>query len=114
MEIGPPSFMANESSVGGGQAVPMEGVTETGKNFTNPMYEAMTGGDEASNASSYEVPMKTGGDPPPPVMAVLSPSAMMQRSSPTLQLRRKELSPSSTDTGKDTQQLVVEEDNSEC
>lgn len=115
----------------------MEGninLTERSKNhnFTNPMYDAMTGSngadeEETSQKDLYEVPIDTskGGSEyhkspfspsngvEPPRLAVLSPSAMMQRSSPTLQIRQKELSPSSTDTGKDTQKLV-EEDNSEC
>lgn len=114
----------------------MEGgvnLVETGKNhnFSNPMYDAMTGTTtETENGSAkdlYEVPIDTSKGAPeyaqssfspgngvdPPKLAVLSPSAIMQRSSPTLQIRQKELSPSSTDTGKDTQKLV-EEDNSEC
>lgn len=47
-------------------------------------------------------------------LAILSPSAILQKSAPTLNLRPKELSPSSRDTGKDTQSLVTEDDNSEC
>lgn len=47
-----------------------------------------------------------------PVSAILAPSSITHKSSPTLQLRTKELDPSA-DTGKDTQQLV-EEDKSDC
>lgn len=48
-----------------------------------------------------------------PVSAILAPSSITHKqSSPTLQLRNKELDPSA-DTGKDTQQLV-EEDKSDC
>lgn len=49
-----------------------------------------------------------------PVSAILAPSSITHRtSSPKLQIRPRELNPSNTDTGKDTQQLV-EEDKSEC
>ena len=83
-------------------------VAESGKkhNFSNPMYEAMSGAEPPSAPS--ELPA----EPEPPHPAVLSPSSVLQRSSPTIQIRQKELSPTS-DTGKDTQKLV-EEDNSEC
>lgn len=50
-----------------------------------------------------------------PVSAILAPSSITHRTSPQLHLRPKELSPSSHDTGKDTQLLVEEEeDKSEC
>lgn len=69
--------------------------------------------------------------PPPPSttsttskLAILSPSAILHKSGgggggggggpSLLNLRPKELSPSSRDTGKDTQSLVTEDDNSEC
>lgn len=48
-----------------------------------------------------------------PVSAILAPSSITHRTSPQLNLRPKELSPSSHDTGRDTQ-LLVEEDKSEC
>lgn len=81
-----------------------------------------------SNKGLYEVPLDTSktkgfgvenqessnGTTQAPALAVLSPTAMMQKASPNIQLRKKELSPSSNDTGKDTQKLVVEDDNSEC
>lgn len=47
-----------------------------------------------------------------PVSAILAPSSITHKTSPTLQLRTKKLDPSA-DTGKDTQQLV-EEDKSDC
>ncbi|KAA0193938.1 hypothetical protein HAZT_HAZT000341, partial [Hyalella azteca] len=52
--------------------------------------------------------------PTPSKLAILSPSAILQKTAPSLNLRPKELSPSSRDTGKDTQSLVTEDDNSEC
>lgn len=70
------------------------------------------------SAGIYEVPTdvsKTKSATGPftePVSAILAPSSITHKSSPTLQLRTKELDPSA-DTGKDTQQLV-EEDKSDC
>lgn len=102
-------------------------------NFSNPMYDAMGSMEGASTEQSggkglYEVPLDankakglsaenqetSNGTTQAPALAVLSPSAMMQKASPNIQIRKKELSPSSNDTGKDTQKLVVEDDNSEC
>ncbi|CAL4066593.1 unnamed protein product [Meganyctiphanes norvegica] len=140
VEIGPPSFMEGSDGANG---VPIDGVVKMddigGKNhnFSNPMYEAMgsmeAAADQAASKGLYEVPLdnskaastkgfdleagqgKDGSkDNGIPTLAILSPSAMMHRASPTINLRHKELSPSSTDTGKDTQKLVVEDDNSEC
>lgn len=49
-----------------------------------------------------------------PVSAILAPSSITHRTpSPKLQIRPRELNPSNTDTGKDTQQLV-EEDKTDC
>lgn len=48
-----------------------------------------------------------------PVSAILAPSSITHRTSPQLNLRARELSPSAHDSGKDTQQLV-EEDKSDC
>lgn len=45
-----------------------------------------------------------------PVSAILAPSSITHRTSPQLNLRARELSPTAHDTGKDTQQLVEEED----
>lgn len=48
-----------------------------------------------------------------PVTAILAPSSVTHaRNSPQLNLRARELSPTS-DTGKDTQ-MLVEEDKSDC
>ena len=51
----------------------------------------------------------------PSKLSMLSPSSILS-SKPSLGLRSKELSPTSRDTGKDTQSLVTEDDNdnSEC
>lgn len=119
--------------------MPIEGDVNLGEiatknhNFSNPMYDAMGSIDgapaEQTNAKDlYEVPFDTSkikrysvenqetsnGTTQSPALAVLSPSAMMQKTSPNIQIRKKELSPSCNDTGKDTQKLVVEDDNSEC
>jgi low density lipoprotein-related protein 2 len=42
------------------------------------------------------------------------PSSVIQKSSPQVLIKHKELDPSSHDTGKDTQQLVEEDGSSEC
>lgn len=47
-----------------------------------------------------------------PVSAILAPSSITHKISPTLQLKTRKLDPSA-DTGKDTQHLV-EEDKSDC
>lgn len=119
--------------------VPLEGDVGLGEmanknhNFSNPMYDAMgsmegAAPDQSNSKGLYEVPLDTSksknynlenqesnnGATQAPPLAVLSPSAMMQKASPNIQIRKKELSPSSNDTGKDTQKLVVEDDNSEC
>nr|XP_045622888.1 low-density lipoprotein receptor-related protein 2-like isoform X5 [Procambarus clarkii] len=136
VEIGPPSFMAPPEGANG---VPIEGdvnlseIAAKNHNFSNPMYDAMGSMEGAATEQTntkglYEVPLDTSktkgysmenqetsnGSMQPPPLAVLSPSAMMQKASPNIQLRKKELSPSSNDSGKDTQKLVVEDDNSEC
>lgn len=49
----------------------------------------------------------------PPGSAVISPSAVVHKSSPQVQIRQIALNPTTVDTDKDTQQLV-EEDKSEC
>lgn len=69
----------------------------------------------------YEVPAETSKTKAPvtthspftePVSAILAPSSITHKQSPTLQIKTRELDPSA-DTGKDTQHLV-EEDKSEC
>lgn len=136
VEVGLPSFMASGEGANG---VPLEGEVNMGDiagknhNFSNPMYDAMGSMEGASTEQAggkglYEVPLDaskakgftaenqeaSNGTTQAPALAVLSPSAMMQKASPNIQIRKKELSPSSNDTGKDTQKLVVEDDNSEC
>ena len=53
----------------------------------------------------YETPTKGS--------AILSPSSIVHRSSPQVQIRQTALDPTSVDTDKDTQNLL-EEDKSEC
>jgi low density lipoprotein-related protein 2 len=48
-----------------------------------------------------------------PASAVLAPSSVIQRSSPQITVRHRDLDPVTSDSGKDTQKLV-EEDKSEC
>lgn len=47
-----------------------------------------------------------------PVSAIIAPSSITHKSSPTLQIRTKKLDPTA-DTGKDTQ-FLVEEDKTDC
>ena len=91
-----------------------------GKNrdFSNPMYDALGGVDVTSisdnGAGIYEVPLDvTSQKMPEPSSAILAPSSVIQKSSPQVHIRHRELDPTSTDSGKDTQKLV-EEDKSEC
>uniref|UniRef100_A0A182FB26 Uncharacterized protein n=2 Tax=Anopheles albimanus TaxID=7167 RepID=A0A182FB26_ANOAL len=95
------------------------------------MYDAVQGGTNPTSSGQfpsdiYEVSMdkgngmgggtgatQSGGPFTEPVSAILAPSSITHRTSPQLNLRSKELNPSTHDTGKDTQ-LLVEEDKSEC
>jgi len=63
------------------------------RDFSNPMFDAEPG--DAAGAGSSSA-------------AVLSPSAILQRSSPQIQIRQ--FDPNSEDSGKDTQTLVNEAD----
>ena len=101
------------------------------RDFSNPMYDALggesgggVGGTGPGNGSGiYEVPAdvaksKFNADAgvvssPEPASAILAPSSVIQRSSPQIHIRHRELDPTSVDTGKDTQKLV-EEDRSDC
>lgn len=98
------------------------------RDFSNPMYDALGGegggGTGPGNGSGiYEVPAdvaksKFSADDsvmasPEPASAILAPSSVIQRSSPQIHIRHRELDPTSVDTGKDTQKLV-EEDRSDC
>lgn len=49
-----------------------------------------------------------------PPSAIIAPSSVIQKESPKISMRRKELNPSQVDLGKDTQCLVEEGDSSEC
>ncbi len=73
-----------------------------GKDFSNPMFEAMEGG-----ASSSEVVEES------PQPAFEPPSAVIAPSSGVTLKKPKEVNPSTVDTGKDTQ-CLVDEDDSEC
>jgi hypothetical protein len=89
------------SFVGGADGVPEKGQDSeftlgavgeaNNRDFSNPMYD-----------------MQGGGEPP----AVLTPAVSHQTPPPPV--RHRELNPVSIDTGKDTQRLVMAEDDSEC
>jgi low density lipoprotein-related protein 2 len=108
----------------------MRDIGSKNRDFSNPMYDALDGSGPTGNGGNgggiYEVPsdvtkskVTTGNGEidvlphPEPASAILAPSSIIQRSSPQIHIRHRELDPSSTDTGKDTQKLV-EEDKSEC
>ena len=116
----------------------LQDVTSEGKrDFSNPMYEAygQLESQATADAVNYSVPSgdssagssSAGGSRGSPAStlaagasgfmdapsAVLPPSSVIHKSSPQLNVRHKELAPSSVDTGKDTQ-CLVEEDDSEC
>ncbi len=111
------------------------------RDFSNPMYEAMgtmeSQAEAAAVAGNFQIPSASGGSSSPsgassaasgsspastlpagsfmePPSAILAPSSVTHTSSPQLAVRQKELAPSTMDTGKDTQCLVVDEDDSEC
>jgi len=108
----------------------MADVSPKNRDFSNPMYDALGGdgagtGPGAGNGSGiYEVPADVAKSKlssedsnvmssPEPASAILAPSSVIQRSSPQIHIRHRELDPSTVDTGKDTQKLV-EEDRSDC
>jgi len=116
----------------------LQDVTTEGKrDFSNPMYEAygQLESQATADAVNYSIPSgdssagssSAGGSRGSPAStlaagasgfmdapsAVLPPSSVIHKSSPQLNVRHKELAPSSVDTGKDTQ-CLVEEDDSEC
>ncbi|XP_022241765.1 low-density lipoprotein receptor-related protein 2-like [Limulus polyphemus] len=95
--------------------------------FSNPMYDAInmgSGVESGKKGGLYEVPAEvvnkklslelnnSSNNKSTPESAVLSPSSIVQRSSPQVQMRQSSLDPTLVDTGKDTQKLV-EEDKSE-
>ncbi|CAG0879500.1 unnamed protein product [Darwinula stevensoni] len=81
------------------------------RDFSNPMYDALDHMEAAVGSDAmkgiYEVPQEKGASDS---SAVITPSSVIQKASPQIQIRQRELDPTSVDTGKDTQQLV-EEDN---
>lgn len=105
----------------------MGDISAKNRDFSNPMYDALgniSGGPNGNGSGGiYEIPadvakVKIGSNGevdimPEPASAILAPSSVIQRSSPQIHIRHRELDPSSIDTGKDTQKLV-EEDKSEC
>lgn len=86
------------------------------------MYDALDAEKGAGSAMTKMYDETTGGSEKPPkddvpfekptlASAVLSPSSVIHRSSPQIQVRQA--NPTSIETDKDTQKLV-EEDKSEC
>lgn len=91
-------------------------ISSKNRDFSNPMYDAL--GNIEGSGGIYEVPSdvaKSGGGKVvmEPASAVLAPSSVIQRSSPQIHVRHRDLDPATSDTGKDTQKLV-EEDKSDC
>jgi low density lipoprotein-related protein 2 len=123
-------FSGSFSSQGqGSQGEQVEGDFNLGEfkpttDFSNPMYEALDANGQplpekpsgangtALDAASFPLPVEMD-KKLEQGSAVLSPSAVVHRSSPQVQVRQFTLNPTSIDTDKDTQQLV-EEDKSEC
>lgn len=97
----------------------MADISSKNRDFSNPMYDALGNIEATDNGSTgggiYEVPSDVTKNKivPEPASAVLAPSSVIQKASPQIHVRHRDLDPSSTDTGKDTQKLV-EEDKSEC
>lgn len=97
----------------------MADISGKNRDFSNPMYDAL-GNMESSDTGGgggggiYEVPLditKTKGVVTEPASAILAPSSVVQKASPQIQRRHRELEPATTDTGKDTQMLVEETDD---
>lgn len=80
-------------------------ISSKNRDFSNPMYDALGSG------GIYEVPAEL--PKVEPASAVLAPSSIIQRSSPQIHKRHREVNPATSDTGKDTQKLV-EDDRSDC
>lgn len=97
----------------------MADISSKNRDFSNPMYDALGNieatTDNGSTGGIYEVPSDVTKTKviPEPASAVLAPSSIIQRSSPQIHVRHRDLDPASVDSGKDTQKLV-EEDKSEC
>ncbi|KAF0304339.1 Low-density lipoprotein receptor-related protein 2 [Amphibalanus amphitrite] len=90
--------------------IDLGGIDGKTRNFSNPMYDTMgsleANGDQAATAAVYEVPSDIKSDP-----AVLAPSSVETAAAPVP--RTRETKPATYDSGKDTQQLV-EEDEYDC
>jgi low density lipoprotein-related protein 2 len=115
VEFGPTAF---NNGPGGGEPLNVEyNMTDiSGKNrdFSNPMYDALGNMESDAGSGIYEVPLdvtKTKGVVQEPASAILAPSSIIQKASPQIQRRHRELEPATTDTGKDTQMLVEETDD---
>ncbi|KAG1701225.1 Low-density lipoprotein receptor-related protein 2 [Nymphon striatum] len=83
--------------------------------FSNPMYDALGGADISNHQKEgiYETPKQPKSlDSQEPKTAILTPSSIIHKASPQVQVRKSALDPTSIETDKDTQQLV-EEDKSE-
>lgn len=96
----------------------MANISSKNRDFSNPMYDALGGVDVTTisdnGAGIYEVPLDvTSQKITEPSSAILAPSSVIQKSSPQIHIRHRELDPSTVDSGKDTQKLV-EEDKSDC
>ncbi|XKL63596.1 hypothetical protein PGB90_005960 [Kerria lacca] len=97
----------------------MADISSKNRDFSNPMYDALGGGVDVTTISDngagiYEVPLDvTNSKIQEPSSAILAPSSIIQKSSPQIHIRHRELDPTTIDSGKDTQKLV-EEDKSEC
>lgn len=96
----------------------MADIRSKNRDFSNPMYDALGGVVDVTTISDngagiYEVPLDVTNKVTEPSSAILAPSSIIQKSSPQIHIRHRELDPTSVDSGKDTQKLV-EEDKSEC
>ncbi|XP_013773508.1 low-density lipoprotein receptor-related protein 2-like isoform X2 [Limulus polyphemus] len=119
-----PTFMRNgPQDTANGEPLDAEfnlGDVNKPTDFSNPMYDAVNL-EAGKGGGLYEVPAEVvnkklplkSNNKPSTESAVLSPSSIIQHSSPQVQVRQTALDPTSVDTGKDTQKLV-EEDKSEC
>lgn len=92
----------------------MTDISGKNRDFSNPMYDALGNMESDAGSGIYEVPLdvtKTKGLVQEPASAILAPSSVVQKASPQIQRRHRELEPATTDTGKDTQMLVEETDD---
>lgn len=136
VEFGPNTFSGTErgGGIGGGTTEPMDvaysldPISSKSRDFHNPMYDAVqqqqqagleTTGNGSSGIGVYEVPLDvkkandTFMEPVGSILATITPSSVVTQQSRGIMSRQRELAPASSDTGKDTQQLVVE-DEEDC